>query len=67
MAGLFEVSAECTLTLMIALVQTRVEEVMGEHVGEVAGLLIQGGTLDEAEWQKRGERLTVAIGWAWSS
>lgn len=64
--GQFEVSGSCGLKDIIAMIQERVAEVMGPDVGEVVGLVVQGGALTEAGWRDRRAKIVLAIGWAWS-
>lgn len=67
--GTLQIPEGCSLTDAIAMVQQRVGEVMGRDAQEVAGLLVQAGSVDEAVWSGRpvGGRMSVALVWAWSS
>lgn len=67
--GVFDVPAFCSLTEMIATVNDRVAEIMGPGVGEISGLIVPAGTIDEKMWNGRCRvgKLTVALVWAWSS
>lgn len=67
--GTFTVPAACSLTQVIGMVQERVCEVMGRDVQEVAGLMVQSGSVDDAMWESRPKegRMSVALVWAWSN
>lgn len=67
--GTFTVTASCSLAEIIGMVQERVCEIMGQDVQEVAGLMVQSGSLDDAMWDARPKegRMSVALVWAWSS
>lgn len=67
--GVFDVPAFCSLTEMIATVKDRIAEIMGPGAGEISGLIVPAGTIDETMWNGRCRvgKLTVALVWAWSS